>query len=292
MEDSLVAPSEGPEVGPATCMERFASCWRSVTEMAQVAGVMSGVTVVTGSIGPTEMMLCRPDLRDKHPRWFKVDADSGTIEWGKNKVGDSLTTPYKGPFTVLAVQEREGGVLELTTTCCSTGGSGETVLVKPNRVTDEYAAWLKFCSGVALKNKGSEMKENVTAKVTEYTGTMGPTKMMFCKPETLKAKHQRSIRVNCDTCTVEWGEKWVGEGADAVRKAGKGPFVLTGVREVQRAVKSNDPGGTGILELTTSGVSAFIKPGNAQRADGALAGGSVLNMVYCLPCPIRAGRGV
>ena len=39
-----------------------------------------------------------------------------------------------------------------------------------------------------------------------------------------------------DECTIEWAEKWQGEGAAAIRKGGKGPYLLTAVREVQPAV--------------------------------------------------------
>lgn len=111
---------------------------------------------------------------------------------------------------------------------------------------------------MVAKNKGRDLKGAVKATVKTYTGCKGPTPMMFCKPKDLKSKHVRKIRVNCDECTVEWGEIWVGEGAEAFRKAGKGPFRLLGVKEVQRASMTDEF--NQILELTTDGLSAYVKP--------------------------------
>ena len=75
----------------ATCCHMlFASCFRAMQdarsdleEAMEVAAHVTGVAQVTGKLGPTQMMLCKPDLSDKHMRWFLIDADACTIEWAK-----------------------------------------------------------------------------------------------------------------------------------------------------------------------------------------------------------------
>ena len=154
---------------------------------------------------------------------------------------DAFVLPTKGPFNVVAVREVQGGILEIQTSCCGTGAtglegkfrqnSGEIVRIKPGH---DYQTWLECCTSVVAKHKGSEWKEDTAAKCATYTGVRGPTEVMLCK-QNLKNKHPRSFRLNCDECTIEWAEKWEGTGASAVRKGGKGPFLLTGVKEIQPA---------------------------------------------------------
>ena len=87
----------------------------------------------------------------------------------------------------------------------------------------------------------------------------------LCKPNG-KDKHPRSFRLNCDECTLEWAEVWVGSGASAVKKAGKGPFLLTAVREIQPAVKGgafnpladSSPTEVKCLEIEVMGASSVV----------------------------------
>jgi hypothetical protein len=240
-DDSMAAPT--------CCHMLLGSCFRMMTEAKadleekiEVAAHVTGITEITGTLGPTKMMLCKPDLSDKHERWFRIDADACTIEWSKNAQGDMLVLPTKGPFGILSVEEVQGGILEIQTSCCSTGAkgleakfrqnSGEIVRIKPG---GGYQTWLECCTSVVAKRKGGSWVQDTAASMTTCTGVRGPTSIMLCKSN-LKNKHARSIRINCDECTIEWAEKWQGEGAAAVRKGGKGPYLLTAVREVQPAV--------------------------------------------------------
>lgn len=240
-DDSLAAPT--------CCHMLLGSCFRMMTEVRtdlggtlEAAAHVIGVAEITGTLGPTKMMLCKADLSDKHERWFRIDADVCTIEWSKDAQDGALILPTKGPFLILAVREIQGGILEIQTSCCSTGAkglekkfrqnSGETVRIKPG---GEYQTWLQCCTSVVSKRKGGEWVQDTAASVKTHTGVRGPRPIMLCKAN-LKNKHLRSFRINCDECTVEWAEKWEGEGASAVRKGGKGPYVLTGVKEVQPAV--------------------------------------------------------
>ena len=54
-----------------------------------------------GMFGPLRMMLCKPDLSDKHERWFRINADDATLEWAAQATeGGLLVLPTKGPFRV------------------------------------------------------------------------------------------------------------------------------------------------------------------------------------------------
>ena len=82
----------------------FASCFRAMQdarsdleEAMEVAAHVTGVAQVTGKLGPTQMMLCKPDLSDKHMRWFLIDADACTIEWAK-KVRPRSSGPHILPL--------------------------------------------------------------------------------------------------------------------------------------------------------------------------------------------------
>ena len=219
----------------------------NLEEALDVAAHVTGVVQVTGTLGPCEMMLCKADGADKHSRWFKVDADDCTIEWAKLAVGDALQLPTKGPFEIISVIEKPDGVLEIQTNAAAekeaTGassikfskkgmsmnlkaGSGEIVRIKPDPSTGDYAQWLECISAVVKKNKGEEWKDKTTASLSTYEGVRGPVNLMLCKPD-CKDKHMRGFRVNCDDCTIEWAEKWLGDGAGAVKKGGKGPFLLS-----------------------------------------------------------------
>ena len=234
---------------PTCCHMLLGSCFRMMTEAKsdleekmEVAAHVTGMKEITGTLGPTRMMLCKPDLSDKHERWFRVDADACTIEWSKSAQGDVLVLPTKGPFGILAVREIQGGILEIQTSCSSTGAkgleakfrqnSGDMIRIKPGR---DYQTWLECCTSVVSKRKGCSWVQDTAASMKTCTGVHGPTPIMLCKPN-LKNKHARSIRINRDECTIEWAEKWQGEGAAAVRKGGKGPYLLTAVKEVQPAV--------------------------------------------------------
>ena len=91
------------------CHSLFASCFKAMAGAAQeleekleVAAHVAGVVQVTGTLGPTQMMLCKADLSDKHERWFRIDADESTIEWSKQAAEGKLVLPTKGPFQVRA----------------------------------------------------------------------------------------------------------------------------------------------------------------------------------------------
>jgi hypothetical protein len=162
MDQSLVAPAEGPSLHeqPVSCYEKIAQCCRrmrgaaaSAASNLEMVSAMTGVTAFSGMLGPTQMMLMKPDkkgvLQDSHLRWFRIDADNATIEWSKNAEGGVLVLPTKGPFSIISVREGPGGYLELHTSCASAGGSGETVRFKPNQQADmtggsEYKTWLDW----------------------------------------------------------------------------------------------------------------------------------------------------
>ena len=195
------------------------------------------------------MMLCNEDLTDKHLRVFKMDCDEGTIEWAKD-VGltrGRLMLPTKGPFSLIAAKEVSGGILELTTTA-------QPLWIKPPPGA-EYRAWLECCNSVVTKNTGIGIKQSMEAALTKFEGTLGPCPMMLCQAN-LKDKHERVVMLNCDELTVEWSEEWAGSWSAVQRIGGKGPFVLIGVKEVQRAVTSVD-GAIRVLELQTSGETCW-----------------------------------
>ena len=153
---------------------------------------------------------------------------------------------------MLAVRELGGGIIEIQTSCASAGttgleakfhaGSGEIVRVKPSRARpadggqSEYEQWLACCEQVVAKRKGAEWVRNAEASLSTFRGVRGPHEMMLCKPSG-KDKHRRAFRLDCDACTIEWApaELWTGSGASAVKRKGKGPFLITGVKETQPA---------------------------------------------------------
>ena len=207
MQDSLVSAAHEDDEGdglpswlPPCCHSLFASCFKAMAGAAQeleekleVAAHVAGVVQVTGTLGPTQMMLCKADLSDKHERWFRIDADESTIEWSKQAAEGKLVLPTKGPFQLLAVRELAGGVIEIQTSCSGTGtsgleakfraGSGEIVRIKPSRThmaggETEYDRWLSCCEGVVAKHKGSEWKQKAEASLSTYEGVRGPHQMM------------------------------------------------------------------------------------------------------------------
>jgi hypothetical protein len=87
----------------------FASCFRAMQdarsdleEAMEVAAHVTGVAQVTGKLGPAQMMLCKPDLSDKHMRWFLIDADACTIEWAKKVRPPIEWTTYPATVSVTA----------------------------------------------------------------------------------------------------------------------------------------------------------------------------------------------
>ena len=300
MNESLTGAGEGSAdrgaAAPTVCT-MLQGCLQSVLaslrgaasnleEAIDVAAHAAGVVQVTGTLGPTEMMLCKADGSDKHPRWFKVDADKCTIEWGKAADGNALVLPTKGPFQIIAVQEQPDGMLEISTNAAAekeaTGvksvklskkgmsmalraGSGETVRIKPS--PGDYGKWLDCVSAVVKKNRGEDWKDKTSAGFATHEGVRGPVNLMLCKKD-CKDKHVRGFRLNCDECTIEWAEIWVGDGAGAVRKGGKGPFRLIGLKEVKpvnvKATVENGKEQVRCLELSCAGAPAatpvYIKP--------------------------------
>ena len=87
------------------CVHRLlAPCFRAAAgadARLEVAAHVAGVSRVGGTLGPVRMMLCKPDLSDKHERWFRVNADDATLEWAAQAAeGGLLVRPTKGPFRV------------------------------------------------------------------------------------------------------------------------------------------------------------------------------------------------
>jgi hypothetical protein len=79
------ASNDGGMAAPTICtmlqgclnsmLAAVAGAASGLEEAIDVAAHVAGVVQVTGTLGPCEFMLVKPDGTDKHPRWFKVDAD-------------------------------------------------------------------------------------------------------------------------------------------------------------------------------------------------------------------------
>ena len=163
MQDSLVSAAHEDDEGdglpswlPPCCHALFASCFKAMAGAAQeleekleVAAHVAGVVQVTGTLGPTQMMLCKADGSDKHSRWFWVSQPrspaSRTVSWGKKRQKSKV----KGPFRLLGAAPPGPGLLALRTD----DAKHATVLAKPPD-QPTYDAWLRGCGGSAAATGG------------------------------------------------------------------------------------------------------------------------------------------